>query len=138
MSEEASNVEILRAAYRRWHDSRGTSVDCWISLCTDDVRFGSIAEHEPAVPYMTLYTDRARLADYFNGLARDWEMIEFRGDHFVAQGDRVVVLGHCSWRARKTGKVVRTPMANSFRMRDGRISEYYEYFDTAQVRDAMN
>jgi len=137
-SEEARNVEILRDAFKRWHDSRGTSVDHWMSLCADDIKFGSIAQREAAVPYMTAYTSRAKLADYFNGIERDWEMIEYRAEEFVAQGDRVVMLGHCSWRAKATGRVVSTPIATSFRMADGKIAEYYEYFDTAQVRDALH
>ena len=33
-------------------------------------------------------------------------MMEYEVDHFVAQGDRVVMLGRCAWRFKKTGKVV--------------------------------
>jgi ketosteroid isomerase-like protein len=64
-------------------------------------------------------------------------MLEFKTDHFVAQGDRVVMLGSCSWRAKRTGKVVSTPKADSWRFENGKAVEYYEYFDTAQVHAAM-
>ena len=137
MSEEASNVAILKDAYRRWSESRGGSVDHWMSICADGIAFGTLAEREPAVPYMTVYERRDDLRGYFDGLARDWDMVEFVPEHFIAQGDRVVMLGRCSWRAKNTGKVVSTPKADSFRMKDGKIVEYYEYFDTAQVRDAL-
>src|SRR4029077_7171140 len=54
---------------------------------------------------LTTYQTRDQLAQYFAGIKRDWEMIEYVTEHFVAQGDRVVMLGRCSWRNRRTGKV---------------------------------
>jgi ketosteroid isomerase-like protein len=138
MSDEARNVAMLKHAYSRWSDSRGDSVDDWMSICDDNICFGSIAQgaSEP-VRYMTAYSNRELLKDYFEGLARDWEMLEFEAEHFVAQGDRVVMLGHCTWRFKKTGKVVSTPKADSWRIVDGKAVEYYEYFDTAQLHAAV-
>jgi ketosteroid isomerase-like protein len=137
MSEEERNVAILKEAYRLWHETKGKSVNHWISICADAIEFGSIAQNLRNVPYMTTYEDVAALAKYFAGLSLDWEMIEFRTENFVAQGDRVVMLGRCSWRAKRNGVVVWTPKADSFRMKNGKIVEYYEFFDTAQVRDAI-
>ena len=136
-SEEAQNVAILKEAYRRWSDSRGGSADHWVSICDENLKFGSIAEPLAGVDYMTSYRRREDIGQYFAGLARDWEMIEYRVDHFVAQGDRVVMLGHCSWRAKESGKVVSTPKCDSWRFADGKAVEFYEYFDTAQVMQAM-
>ena len=137
MSEEERNVAILKEAYRLWHETKGKSVNHWISICADAIEFGSIAQNLRSVPYMTTYEDVTALAKYFAGLALDWEMIEFRTENFVAQGERVIMLGRCSWRAKKNGIVVWTPKADSLRMKNGKIGEYYEYIDTAQVRDAM-
>jgi len=44
MSDEASNVAVLKDAYRRWHDSKGGSVDHWMGLVADDIKFGSLAQ----------------------------------------------------------------------------------------------
>jgi ketosteroid isomerase-like protein len=129
MSDEAKNVAILTEAYRRWSESKGASGDHWISICNENIRFGSIAEPLTTVAYMASYRSRDELGQYFAGLVRDWEMLEYRVDHFVAQGDRVVMLGHC--------KVVSTPKVDSWRFVDGKAVEFYEYFDTAQVMLAM-
>jgi hypothetical protein len=137
MSEEARNTATLAEAYRRWSESRGGSADHWISICAPDIRFGSIAETVPSVDYMTDYRSRDALGAYFAGLTRDWEMVDYRVDNFVAQGDRVVMLGHCSWRAKQSGKVVSTPKCDSWRFADGKAVEFYEFFDTAQVMMAM-
>ena len=65
-------------------------------------------------------------------------MIEYSAEHFVAQNDRVVMLGRCGWRYKKTGKVVWTRKADSWRFADGKAVEFYEYFDTAQVLAALS
>ncbi len=137
MSEENRNVGILKDVYRHWHETKGKSVDRWLEICADQLDFGSLAQTEKSLPYMKLYESKDSLGEYFRGLARDWEMIEYRIEHYVAQGDRVVALGRCSWKAKKSGIVVWSPMANSFRFANGKIVEFFEYFDTAQARDAM-
>jgi ketosteroid isomerase-like protein len=139
MSDEASNVAILEDAYRLWRDSKGGSVDHWMSICADNIRFGSLGQGAgPAVAeYMCDYCSRDQLGRYFDGLTRDWEMVDYRADRFVAQGDSVVMLGSCSWKYKGTGKVVSTPKADSWRFADGKAVEYFEYFDTAQVFAAV-
>ena len=51
-------------------------------------------------------------------------MIEFATEHFIAQGDRVVMLGRCAWRYKKTGKVVWTQKADFWRFAGGKAIEY--------------
>ncbi len=137
MSDEARNVEVLKAAYARWRDTKGGSVDDWMKLCTDNIAFGSLAQGAaPAVQYMTSYSNRDALKDYFSGLARDWQMMDWQTKEFIAQGDRVVVLVNCTWKFKKNGKVVSTPKADVWRMKDGKAVEYFEYYDTAQVHAA--
>jgi ketosteroid isomerase-like protein len=138
MSDESRNVEILREAYRRWSDSKGASADEWMKICADNIAFGSLAQGAAAgANYLTAYPSRDALKDYFAGLTRDWQMIEFVMEQFVAQGDRVVALGSCTWRYKKTGKVVSTPKADAWRMKNGKAVEFFEYYDTAQVHAAV-
>lgn len=137
MSEEVRNVELLRKSYGVWSKTRGATCDHWLEICAEKIAFGSLAHGPPAVSYMTAYQSRDELRGYFAGLARDWEMMEFEIDHFVAQGDRVVMLGRCAWRFRKTGKVVWTPKADAWRFENGKAVEFFEYYDTAQVMAAI-
>src|SRR5688500_8189018 len=139
MSSEADNVAILTEAYRRWSDSRGGSVDHWMSICDENIEFGSLIQGAvPKVAYMTEYRGRDELCGYCDGLERDWAMIEYKVDAVVAPGDRVVMLGRCSWRHKQTGKVVSTPKADSWRFAKGKAVQFYEFFDTAQVHAAVS
>jgi ketosteroid isomerase-like protein len=137
MSDEARNVEILKAAYGRWSETLGGSAEEWLEICADEIAFGSIAYGPEGAKYLTEYRSREALKEYFAGLDRDWQMIEFATEHFVAQGDRVVMLGRCAFRYKKTGKVVWTHKADSWRMADGKAVEYFEFYDTAQVQAAV-
>ena len=138
MSDETQNVAVLQRAYQQWADSKGASDGHWMSILADKIQFGSLAQGRHGADYLTAYQSRDELAQYFAGLARDWEMLEFVAEHFVAQGDRVVMLGRCSWRYKSTGKVVATPKADSWRFAGGKAIEFYEYYDTAQLRDAVS
>ncbi len=133
MSEEGRNVELLEHAYRRWSESSGASADDWLEICADRIVFGSIAHGAAPTPYLTTYRSRDELKGYFEGISRDWEMMEYVVEHFVAQDDRVVMLGRCAWRYRKTDRVVWTPKCDSWRFVDGKAVEFFEFYDTAQV-----
>jgi ketosteroid isomerase-like protein len=133
MSDEASNVAVLKDAYRRWHDSKGGSVDHWMGLVADDIKFGSLAQAAPEMAFARSYSNRDALREYFDGLLSEWEMIHYTASEFVAQGDTVFMRGSTAWRSKKTGKSVETPKVDFWRFRNGKAVEYYEYFDTARV-----
>jgi hypothetical protein len=99
---------MLKEAYRRWKDSRGGSVDHWMSICDENIKFGSLAQGAPRIAYLTSYSARDELARYFEGLAKDWEMIDYRVDALGARMIGGVLPGECSWRYKANGKVIKT------------------------------
>jgi ketosteroid isomerase-like protein len=137
MSDEERNVTLLKQAYKSWKDTQGGSVDEWMNICSDNIKFGSLAQAPAGAHYLTAYDTRHALKEYFNGIERDWEMIDYVAEDFVAQGDRVVMLGHCSWRNKKTGKMYETKKAASWRFANGKAIEYFEFYDTAGIVAAM-
>lgn len=130
---ERKNVDRLQQAYARWNDTRGGSVDYWMTLIDDNIQFGSLAQQAPQMQFATSYTSGNALRSYFEGLLAEWEMIHFTVDEFVAEGETVVMRGHCAWRHKRTGKTVETPKVDFWRFRDGKAVEFYEYFDTARA-----
>jgi ketosteroid isomerase-like protein len=135
MSDENRNVAILRDAYQRWNESKGGSVEHWLSLLADDLKFGSLAMgRTSAVAFTAQRHSRAGVAEYFAGLLGAWEMIDYVVDQYVAQGDRVVAIGQTAWRNKATDKAVETPKVDTWRFdSDGRIIEFFEYYDTAAL-----
>ena len=77
------------------------------------------------------------LRRYFQGLRDDWQMIHYTPDHFIVDGERVSVLSTMNWRHRKTGREMKSPKADFIRFQDGKIVEFYEFYDTAALQAAM-
>jgi ketosteroid isomerase-like protein len=131
-----SNVDKLRRAYREWHDTRGASVPVWLELLADDVTLGSLAAGAAGLEFSAPRRGRADAERYFADIARDWEMLSFTADEFIAEGDRVVMVGRCAWRHRKTGKAAASPTVHLWRFRDGKATEFVEFYDTAKALEA--
>jgi uncharacterized protein len=119
--------------YQMWHDTKAGSVDHWLDLMTDDVNFRSLAEGAQPMEFTRASATKDDVKRYFAGLAADWEMLYFQIDEYIAQGDRVVALGRCSFRHKKTGKVLETPKADFHKFRGGKICEFFEFYDTQQA-----
>lgn len=67
-------------------------------------------------------------------LTNDRAMIDYVVDHYVAQDDRVVVIGHTAWRNKRTNKVTDTPKVDVWRFDEsGKAIEFFEYYDTAGI-----
>jgi ketosteroid isomerase-like protein len=138
MGGEAQNVELLKACYKLWNDSKGGSVEHWMGFVSEDVQFGSIARGAAPLAFTEPRSNREAVRGYFNGLLSEFEMIHYTIHDYVAQGDAVFVRCTTSWKNRKTGKIFETPKADFWRLRDGQIVEFYEYFDTALVGSSMS
>lgn len=129
------NVAVLKEAYQKWHESRGGSAAHWLDLMTDDVQFRSLTEGAKTMEFTRRCSCKDDVKKYFAGLAGDWTMNYYRVDEYIAQGDRVVALGTCSFQHTKSGKTLETPKADFFRFRDGKICDFFEFFDTASAID---
>ena len=59
---------------------------------------------------------------------QDAEQFDVR--EFVAQGDKVIALGHYRWRIKSSGQFFESDWARAFGIRNGKISSFQEYVDT--------
>lgn len=137
MGTDNDNVELLREAYRKWNDSKGTDRRAWLDVMAADVRFRSLVDRTPETATAPDRRSRDAVERYFADIATQWQMVHFTADHYIAQGDRVAVLGTCAWRGRATGMVAESPMAHFFRFENGRIVDICEFFDTAAGQAAL-
>lgn len=137
MSSEQQNVAILTELYRRWHETRGRSVNDWFAIIDDRIQFGSLPRGaQPAIAFATDYDRKETLRSYFTALTDGWSMNHYTVDEFIAQGDAVVMRGRMAWTNKATGKRFDSPKLDFWRFRDGKAIEFYEYFDTAAATAA--
>ena len=130
MAEAATPAERLADAYRIWSESNGKVSDAWFGLIDDRVQLRSVLKPELPDDLAAEWDSPSGVRDYFATIARDWEMDYYRVDRIVDGGDDVVVVGHCAWRNRATGRSVDTPKVDVWRFEDGRAVSYLEMFDS--------
>jgi ketosteroid isomerase-like protein len=138
MGIEQENVRILRSAYETWDAKKAADIDCWISIIDDSARLTSLADGAAPLAFSRRRQGRSEIIEYLQDLIDTWEMIFYRVDEYIAQGDRVVALGSTSWRNKLTSKIATTPKIDVWRMRNGKVVEFSEFYDTAQLYAASS
>ena len=120
----------LRDAYGLWSESGGARSDQWIELLADGIEMRSVLT--PDLPDDLAATRRtlSGALEYFQTVARDWEMIHFTVDRFVDGGDDVVMVGRCAWRNRATARIVDTPKVDVWHFENGKAVSFLEMFDS--------
>lgn len=129
-SHELRPANRLKDAYALWSESGGARSEQWIELLADGIEMGSVLT--PDLPDDLAATRRslAGALEYFQTVARDWEMIDFTVDRFVDGGDDVVMVGRCAWRNRATARVVDTPKVDVWHFEHGKAVRFLEMFDS--------
>ena len=125
MSEQ-ENTAIVQKAYNNFKTG---NIEGLLDLMSDDVTW-QLPEIE-GVALAGRRTGRDDVRDFFAIVARDQDVIEFSPREFVAQGDKVVSLGHYKWRVKETNRQFDSDFVHVFTIRDGKIAAFREHFDTA-------
>lgn len=64
------------------------------------------------------------------------EILDFRPEEYIVEGDRVVALGYFQGRAKPQGRIWDTRFVHVVTFRDGNIQRFEAYFDTAAAVEA--
>ena len=125
---EQQNLEIIRRGYEAF--GRG-DLDALLSLFADNIEWVSPGPAD--LPTAGTRRGRQQVADFFRIVNELFEFQRFEPKTFIAQDDRVVVLGEDTARIKATGKVLDSAWAHAFSLRDGKVASFHEYIDTAAI-----
>ena len=128
---EQENTKLVKRVYEMF---KSGDVEGFLSMFSDDVSWetpvientpfnGKISGKENLVKWLTAYNEAE-------------EMTVFEQDEFIAQGDRVVMLGHSETRGKSTNKEFATNLVHIMTVKDGKVTEFLELFDSAAVEKA--
>ena len=70
-------------------------------------------------------------------LGREWEDFSAKANDFIAEDNRVVAFGNYSGTYKQTGRSMSSPFAHVWKTRNGRLSHFAQYTDTAKVLEAL-
>lgn len=102
-----------------------------LATLTDDVRW--LSEGCADIPWAGLHLGPDGVRHYFAVLARECEVLSYQLEHVVADGEWVIALTSVRVRYRATGTQHDYAKADALRLRDGRLCEFREYYDTSRV-----
>jgi uncharacterized protein len=121
------NTQLVQEGYATF--GRG-DIPGLLNMLADDVVWVTPGPPEQ-LPAAGMRHGRAEVAQFFSVLKDTEEVEQFEPREFIAQGDKVVALIKYRSRIKATGRTVDTELAHVFTLRDGKIAEFREFFDTA-------
>lgn len=102
-------------------------------------KFSQDAEwHIPGtgLPLAGTYRGHDGIAQFFQKLSQEAEILHFQPREFLADGDRVLVVGSERTKVRATNRTVELDWIMSFTLRNGKVTNFREYTDTKALADA--
>lgn len=120
------NKQLVQEAYQLF--LRG-DIASLIDRCQDDVEWSS--PEAEFVPFSGKFHGKQGVADFFSRFGQSMQTVRFEPREFIAEGDKVVVLGEGSWQVTPTGRRFDTPWIHVFTLRDGKTARFESITDTA-------
>jgi uncharacterized protein len=131
MSEQESTA-LVQQAYDYFLSG---DIPAMLDLLSEDVEW--IVPEVEGVPGRGIWHGREQVGQFFQTLddTQQAQQVELRG--FVAQDDTVAALGHYAWHVRSTGREWESDFVHLLTVRDGEVTRFQEYTDTAALGDAF-
>jgi ketosteroid isomerase-like protein len=129
MSEQ-QHMQVVRQAYDAF--LRG-DIAAVLDLLSDDVDWEAVNGAGSRIPVGGRRFGRHNVAGFFTTLGETTVFRQFQPKEFIAQGDKVVTLGHYEAEVKPTGRRYESDWAMVFTLRNGKIVHFREYTDSAAI-----
>jgi len=124
MSEQ-DNVDVVRQLYSDFGEG---NVEGILNVLTEDVEWKE--PHAGKSPLAGTWHGHEGVADFFRTVDEVTETEDFQPKDYIAQGNKVVVLGHYRFLVKSTGKRWGSEWAMVWTLRDAKIAEFQFFGDT--------
>ena len=126
------NKQVVKELYEAYNHGDITTM---LGLLSEDViwRLPGTVPH-----YSGTYTGPRRVAEFFQELTTNVEIEAFEPSEFLAEADRVLVIGRSRGRVKSTGRVFDNGWVMAFTVRGGKVTKFEEYADHQALAAANN
>ncbi len=131
MNEEA-NTYTIRECYEKFGSG---DIPGLLDLCADDIDW-TVPEIENA-PFSGFWHGRESVEEFFSLLGGAEDITDFEPREFIAQDDKVVVLGRSTATVRSTGRHYSTEWVHICTVKNGKMTGFHEFFDNAAATRAF-
>jgi ketosteroid isomerase-like protein len=124
MNEQA-NIDLMKQAYDAFNKG---DIQRLLGVFASDIEW-TLPEVE-GIPFSGKRRGIAQVEEFFRVMDQCQQAREFTPDEYIAQGDRVVVLGHCTFTVKATGTDYDDQWSHVFTISGGKVTRFTEYSDT--------
>jgi uncharacterized protein len=122
-------VQDLYAAFKR------RDIETVLDALAPDATWGMVGR-EQDLPMAGIRRGRAGAAEFFSVMAEMVEVAAFEPRAYLAAEDKVFIWGHWRWIMRNSGCPGENEWLHVFTIRDGKVTQWRGYNDTAQLAAA--
>lgn len=130
---EQTNAKLIQQAYQSVNTG---DIPSFLNVLAENVLW--ILPDMTNVPFAGTWQGREQVEEFFRRMAEVQDVIEFEPEEFIAERQKVVVLGHFTMRVKSTGKLSRSQWVHVWKLDEGKISYMREYVDTLAVSRAYS
>jgi ketosteroid isomerase-like protein len=127
-----ANVTLVQSLYAAF--GRG-DIAAIVNASAPDIHWEEVGRSTD-YPAFGVRNGRAGVQDFFQTVSDNAEFTDFSPREFYAAEDKVFVLGHYAAKMKKTGRMVDADWMHIFTIRNGQVTAFREFTDTAQVAEA--
>jgi ketosteroid isomerase-like protein len=131
--KEQQNVELIKRLYKCFETR---NIPALLAPMADDILW--IYPEIENVAHSGQRQGRQQVVEFFKTLMEEQEINFFEPREFIARGDKVIVLGYYKGTVRATGAEYETYWVQVFGIKEGKITMFQEYADTAAISAAFN
>ena len=130
--QEAENTKIVQEAYAAFGRADIPGV---LATLADNVQWKPVNGASRQVPMAGERRDKAGVAEFFTLVGTHVQFSRFEPREFVAQGDKVVTLGHYTAKT-SAGGSFDSDFVMVFTVKGGKIVAFQEFLDSAALNAA--
>jgi len=132
-TQEAANTQVVKDAYAAF--GRG-DIKSVIDALSDDIVWQGVKGAAKHVPMAGERRGKAAVGEFFNQVGAHITFSKFEPREFVAQGDKVVAIGHYT-ATTSAKKSFDSDFAMVFTLRGGKVVLFQEYLDSGAINAAF-
>jgi uncharacterized protein len=131
---EHENVDVVKDAYRAFGEG---NLDALMEWLDDNVKWFAIGPPHLIPTAGTRYGPE-QVEQYLSLLKSSGQLKGWWPLEFIAEADKVVAIGELQSEVKSTGSLIRSPWVHVFTLRQGKISEFRSFYDTAAAITALD
>jgi uncharacterized protein len=127
------NLSVVRDAYLAYRDH---NLDALRNCLAEDVKWFAIGPPD-LIPTAGTRYGHDQVEQYFANLDGMEDIQSFEPEEFIIEGDKVVAMGDLERRINSSGTLQQSPWVHIFTLREGKISDFRSFYDTAAAVTAL-